>query len=104
IAVGRLFAGIRGAMVICAGTIRFNFVTFIIADSLAAVVSGGLWMWLGHWLGSNLTEETIAHYKHWIILGMIVLALGFIGWLLWKRRHGERVIQTEENVIKTVTD
>src|SRR5437762_430594 len=32
VAVGRLFAGIRGAMVVAAGAIRYNFVTFIIAD------------------------------------------------------------------------
>ncbi len=36
IAVGRLFAGIRGAMVVAAGTIRFNFFKFLIADGLAA--------------------------------------------------------------------
>ena len=28
VAVGRLFAGIRGAMVVAAGTIRFNFIKF----------------------------------------------------------------------------
>ena len=103
VAVGRLFAGIRGAMVICAGTIRFNFLTFIIADSLAAVVSGGLWMWLGHWLGSNLTAEKVEHYKFRIIAGMIVLAIGFLIWVLWKRKHKEQVLNHDEKVIKTVT-
>jgi membrane protein DedA with SNARE-associated domain len=103
VAVGRLFAGVRGAMVICAGTIQYNFVTFIIADSLAAIVSGGLWMMLGHWLGKNLTEENIKHYRHWITLGIIVLALGFVVWVLWKRRHKEQVMKTDEAVIKTVT-
>jgi membrane protein DedA with SNARE-associated domain len=103
VGVGRLFAGIRGAMVICAGTIRYNFLTFIIADGLAAVVSGGLWMWLGHWLGRNLTEENINHYKHRIIAGMIVLGLGFVGWVLWKRRHREQIIAHDERVIKAVS-
>src|SRR3954466_14225936 len=42
----RLIAGVRGAMVVAAGIIRYNFVTFIIADGLAAFVSGGLWVWL----------------------------------------------------------
>jgi len=37
VAVGRLVAGIRGAMVVAAGAIRYNFVTFIIADGLAAL-------------------------------------------------------------------
>jgi membrane protein DedA with SNARE-associated domain len=47
VGVGRLFAGIRGAMVIAAGTIRFNIVRFLIADGLAACVSGGLFIALG---------------------------------------------------------
>jgi membrane protein DedA with SNARE-associated domain len=102
VGVGRLIAGIRGAMVICAGTIRFNFLTFIIADSLAAIVSGGLWMLLGHWLGQNLTEENIKHYKHWITAGTIVLVLGFVGWLLWKRRHRETVMAKEEKALEKV--
>src|SRR5690349_13274385 len=49
VAVGRLFAGIRGAMVVAAGATKFNFWKFLIADGLAAVVSGGLFMILGHW-------------------------------------------------------
>src|SRR5439155_23278469 len=52
VAIGRMFAGIRGAMVVAAGAIRFNFVKFLIADGMAAIVSGGLFIWLGHWLGS----------------------------------------------------
>src|SRR5215212_2761871 len=54
VAIGRLFAGIRGAMVVAAGTIRFNFIKFIIADGLAALVSGGLFVWLGMKFGENL--------------------------------------------------
>jgi membrane protein DedA with SNARE-associated domain len=44
VAVGRLFAGVRGAMVVCAGAIRFPFWRFVVADGLAAVVSGGLFI------------------------------------------------------------
>jgi membrane protein DedA with SNARE-associated domain len=102
VGVGRLFAGIRGAMVICAGAIRFNFVKFIIADGLAAIVSGGLFMLLGHWLGTNLTEERIRHYKHWITAGTVVLLLGFVLWILWKRRHREAVLEKEAKVFERV--
>ena len=42
-----MFAGIRGAMVVAAGAMRFNFIKFVIADGLAALVSGGLFVWLG---------------------------------------------------------
>ena len=51
VAVGRLFAGVRGAMVIAAGTSRFKFTKFLVADGLAAVVSGGIFMWVGYWGG-----------------------------------------------------
>ena len=54
VAVGRLFAGIRGAMVVAAGAIRFNFIKFVIADGLAALVSGGLFVWLGYCAGKKL--------------------------------------------------
>src|SRR5689334_12695210 len=47
VGVCRMFAGVRGAMVIAAGAIRFNFLKFIIADGLAAIVSGGLFVFLG---------------------------------------------------------
>src|SRR6185295_8194881 len=47
VAVGRLFAGIRGAMVVAAGAIRYNFWKFLIADGLAALISGGIWVWIG---------------------------------------------------------
>ena len=36
--VCRLFAGVRGAMVIAAGVVRFNFVKFVIADGIAALL------------------------------------------------------------------
>ena len=104
IAVGRLFAGIRGVMVICAGTIRYNFGIFLIADGLAAVVSGGLWMILGHWLGANLTPEVIEHYKYRIVIGMILVAVAFVGWMIWKRRHHQKVIDSGVKAVKTVGD
>src|SRR3954470_18278974 len=47
VAIGRMFAGIRGAMVVAAGAIRYNFLKFIIADGLAAIVSGGAFVLLG---------------------------------------------------------
>jgi membrane protein DedA with SNARE-associated domain len=102
IAVGRLFAGIRGAMVICAGTIRFNFLTFIIADGLAAVVSGGLWMSVGHWLGANLTPETIEHYKDPIMLGLIVVGILFVLWIVWKHTHRKDIVENDVKIIEKV--
>jgi membrane protein DedA with SNARE-associated domain len=88
VAIGRMFAGIRGAMVVAAGAIRYNRVKFIIADGLAAIVSGGLFLWIGHWLGNRL-KANIGHIdklKHDIFIGVVIIVLIIIAWIFWKRR------------------
>ncbi len=92
VAVGRLFAGIRGAMVVAAGAIRFNFAKFIVADGLAALVSGGLWVWLGWWIGRKVPDvktlkQHVEHYKGWILLGMIALGVIVIAWIVIRARR-----------------
>lgn len=113
VAVGRLFAGIRGAMVVAAGTIRFRFVKFIIADGLAALVSGGLWIWLGFWIGrkvGDVTEldEKIEPYKHWIIVGTLVLALVVVLYLWWrgtrKKTIGDQIVEKVEDAGKPAAE
>jgi membrane protein DedA with SNARE-associated domain len=91
VGVGRLFAGIRGAMVVAAGTIRYNFLKFIIADGLAALVSGGLFIALGYWGGKKIGDpaqimKKIEPYKHWVSLGILVLAVLVILYIVWRRR------------------
>lgn len=101
VAIGRLFAGIRGAMVITAGTIKFNFFVFVIADSLAAIVSGGLFMLLGWWLGENLTNENIEKYKHYFTAGAIILATVFLVYIIYRiRKHRTLTEAVAEKVIE----
>jgi membrane protein DedA with SNARE-associated domain len=88
VAVGRMFAGIRGAMVVAAGAIRFNFLKFLIADGLAALVSGGLFVALGYWAGiKREMREKIKDYEHWVFIGLGVIALGAIGWYYWRTKR-----------------
>ena len=96
IAIGRLFAGVRGAVVIAAGTVRFNFVKFLIADGLAAIVSGGAFLLLGHWVGKNLGDldqlqaarEKTAPYQHWALLIVAVLAIAaFLYYRFRAKKH-----------------
>jgi membrane protein DedA with SNARE-associated domain len=93
VAIGRLFAGIRGAMVVAAGTIRFNFIKFVIADGLAALVSGGMFIALGWWGGKKVGdpkeffETTIQPYKHWFGLGVIVIVAVVVLYLWWRRKR-----------------
>jgi membrane protein DedA with SNARE-associated domain len=97
VAVGRLFAGVRGAMVITAGTIKYSFAKFIIADGLAAILSGGLFMLLGHWIGKSLNDQLIREFKHWFIAGAAVLAVGVVAWIVWRKRTGPSVAERIEH-------
>ena len=77
VAIGRMFAGIRGAMVVAAGATRFSFLKFVIADGLAALVSGGLFVWLGYWAGKKLgsiseMRAKIKDYEHWVFIALAV--------------------------------
>jgi membrane protein DedA with SNARE-associated domain len=90
VAVGRLFAGIRGAMVVAAGATRFNFIKFIIADGLAAIVSGGMFIAVGYYLGRTLDDvdeirRKMKPYEHWVILGLVLVVLLVILYILWQR-------------------
>jgi membrane protein DedA with SNARE-associated domain len=94
VGVGRMFAGIRGAMVVAAGATRFNFVKFVIADGIAALFSGGLFVWLGWLAGSKLgsiseMREKIKGVEHWVILGAILVVGGFVLWM-WMRKKSDK--------------
>lgn len=88
VAVGRMFAGIRGTMVVVAGTIRFTFWKFLLADGLAAVVSGGLFLGLGYFFGHRMAwlKEHVERGKKWSLLVVIVLALLAAVWIYFRQR------------------
>jgi len=71
IAVGRLFMGVRGAMVVAAGTSRFKYLKFILVDGLAAVASGGMFMCLGYWGAAKgpALWETVREFR----LGTVIV-------------------------------
>lgn len=88
VTVGRMFAGIRGAMVVVAGAIRFTFWKFLLADGLAAVVSGGLFLALGYLFGAKMDwlRDKVEEGKKWALLGVLVIAVGATVWVLLHRR------------------
>ena len=117
VGVGRLFAGVRGAMVLVAGTIRFNFVHFIIADGLAAILSGGLFMGLGYWGEKKFGDlhklrGDIEQYQRLVLLGLIVAVIGIACYVVWNRRRRRRAavavvslpLATEPAVVTPVAD
>ena len=114
VAVGRLFAGVRGAMVITAGVTRFNLVKFIIVDGLAALVSGGMFVALGYWVGKKLgtmeqlekfRSEKIRGVEHWVILGAVVTIIAAIAYAWWRRRtHAKPGGKLLEKTVKHMID
>jgi membrane protein DedA with SNARE-associated domain len=94
VGIGRMFAGIRGAMVVAAGATRFNFVKFVIADGIAALFSGGLFVWLGWLAGKKLgsigeMREKIKGVEHWVVLGVVLAVAGLVLWL-WLRKKSDK--------------
>jgi membrane protein DedA with SNARE-associated domain len=104
VAIGRLFAGIRGAMVVAAGAIKFNFFKFLVADGLAALVSGGLFVWLGMKFGENLDyiEHQIKRYSTLVFVGLAVLVVGTVLLVWWRRRGRRGPSELAVDVIETV--
>jgi len=74
VGIGRMFAGIRTAMVVTAGTMRFNYGKLLLADGLAAIISGGGFMILGYWAGTHARplRPLIEEYRR--LFGLIALA------------------------------
>jgi membrane protein DedA with SNARE-associated domain len=94
VAIGRLFAGVRGVMVLTAGAIRFTFWHFIVADGLAAVVSGGLFMALGYWSRKHFgnleqIESKIRRVQWPVAAGLGVVVLLFVIWRWSKDKKGK---------------
>jgi membrane protein DedA with SNARE-associated domain len=100
VAIGRLFAYIRGAMVVVAGIIRYPLAPFILADGAAALVSGGMFMYLGFYLGNRLNEGTVEHFKHWFFTGVAVVAMGCAIWFLWRSRRSRLAAQRAELIAR----
>jgi len=93
IAIGRMLAGIRGGVVVAAGAIRYNFLTFLIVDGLAAIVSGGLFLVIGIYAGKHApdlsdpgVQQKIKEVKHWLIAGIVVAICLFTVYVIWRRR------------------
>jgi membrane protein DedA with SNARE-associated domain len=97
VGVGRMFAGIRGAMVVTAGITHFPFIPFIIVDGLAAIVSGGLFVSLGYWAGKKLGDldalrEKIGHYEREVVF-FGAAGLAILGLVVWYRHDRAKSIE-----------
>src|SRR5262249_32016422 len=82
---------VRTATFITAGALHIPFLEFLAADAIAALVSVSLVVFIGHFLGGQLTPELIKdliHRSHWYIMILTILVALVIGVkLLMKRRR-----------------
>jgi len=101
IGIGRLFAGVRSAIVVAAGTMRFNYAKLLAADSMAAIVSGGGFMFLGFWAGrhSGPVRDIIERYKPYFTLGALILAILLIPLLWLRNRRRAAARRTDESTL-----
>ena len=88
--IGRHVFPVRTVTFLTAGALRIPYLEFLAADAFAALVSVGMVLWLGYFLGGRLTPEVIHDMIHeWhIYVGWTALAC-FSLWLLrreWLRR------------------
>jgi membrane protein DedA with SNARE-associated domain len=96
VAICRMFAGVRGAMVVAAGISRFRFYKFVIADGVTAIFSGGLFLYLGMLVGWNLgswddMRAHIKHTEHKVLAIGLCIAIGIAVWVWYRKKRVIRI-------------
>ena len=90
--VARFLPGLRSPIYLVAGmSHRISYVTFIIMDGLAALISVPVWIYLGFFFADNL--DTLMTYVHdvqkaiYLVLGLLVIVVVFV--ILKKKFHSK---------------
>ncbi|NLK84718.1 MAG: DedA family protein [Aeromonadales bacterium] len=98
--VARFLPGLRSPIYLVAGmSHRISYITFIIMDGLAAVISVPVWVYLGYFFAHNL--DLLMTYVHdvqsiiYLALGLLVLVIGFI--YLKKKFHSKLSSVTKDD-------
>lgn len=90
--IARFLPGLRSPIFAMSGALGVKRSTFLMLDGLAALLSVPLWVYLGHWFGSNFEEavERAKHVQVYIFTGVGMLIVGYVGFKLWRRRQARR--------------
>jgi len=88
--IGRLFPVIRHLISIPAGLHKMPLSKFILYTAVGAGVWCAILTYIGYFLGqheASLRAEEIHRYVTWVLIALIPLSLGTIGFYLWRRRR-----------------
>ena len=90
--VARFLPGLRSPIYLVAGmSHRISYITFIIMDGLAALISVPVWIYLGFFFADNL--DTLMTYVHdvqkaiYLVLGLLVIVVVLV--ILKKKFHSK---------------
>ena len=88
----RFLPGMRTTIYVTAGTThRVSFLRFLLIDTLAALISVPIWVYLGYFGANN--HDWLIKWLHrgqvslWLAVGIIVLALLLLWWRHHRRMH-----------------
>jgi membrane protein DedA with SNARE-associated domain len=107
VGIGRMVAGVRGAMVVAAGAIRYRFDKFILADGLGAIVSGGAFRAIGYYAGKKLgsLEEVrgkIERFEFFVIVFLALIVASCVVYLMmFRKKHGGADVALEHAIPKS---
>ena len=81
--VGRHFLGIRAQIFLAAGVMRMSALKFIMADAASAILTMTLMVGIGFWGGNSIEilQKDVKRIEH---IGILVLAILFTGWIIYK--------------------
>ena len=88
--VGRHFLGIRAQIFLVAGVMRMSTLKFIMADAASAILTMTLMVGIG-FLGGNSIEILQKDMKRIEHIGILVLAILFTGWMIYKYFRNRKI-------------
>lgn len=87
--IARFLPGLRSPVFAMAGALGVRPSTFFLLDGFAAMISVPVWVYLGHWFGSNFDRalETAQQVQIYIFIGLILCISAYVSLKLWKRKR-----------------
>jgi membrane protein DedA with SNARE-associated domain len=100
---GRFVAGIRGAIFLSAGVVRFPFWRFLLLDFLAALISVPVWIYLGWTFGENweVILEKAKAAQGWVLGGIALVVISVFVALKMRKRAKARAEETAAQLAAT---